>query len=200
MDLYRSDAFADSFHNRLSRRAALQAAAAGTAGLAAVAAYRGAGAQDATPATSPAASPTAGGEPMLYVQTFSDGTWTPISDDPSGFVLTLTGVTESSIAIHGQSPGMVSTVPTEESLAFIGAVPEEAATAALVVQADGGERVVVVELLDPFYDGMGGALIYTARMVDGEASDSLSLLADRQTDEEFPESFEGGSLFIDATA
>jgi hypothetical protein len=196
MNLHRFDALADTLDNRLSRRAALRTAAAGTAGLAAVAAHRAALAQDATPE----ASPVAGGEPVLYVQTFSEGTWTPISDDQGGFVLTLTGVTDSSIAIFGQSQGMVSTVSTDESLASIGVAPGEGATAALVVQASDGERVVLVEILDPFYDAAGGALIYTAHVVDGAVSGGLSLFADRKADGEFPESFEAGHLFIDTTA
>jgi hypothetical protein len=200
MNLHRFDASADTVGNRLSRRATLRTAAAGAAGLAAIAAHRAGLAQDATPETSPEASPVAGGEPVLYVQTFTEGTWTPISDDPGGFVLTLTGVTDSSIAIFGQAQGMVSTVSTDESLASIGVAAGEGATAALVVHAEGGERVVVVELLDPFYDAAGGALIYTVHVVDGEVGESLSLLADRQTDEEFPESFDAGNLFIDTAA
>lgn len=193
---------------RLTRRATLRAGVTGAAGLAAVAAFRGAAAQDATPASTPAASPVASPAadapaPVLFVQSFGGGTWTPISEDPTGFVLALTEVSDATVVVSDQPTTVATTAPTWESLEQIGFTPEDGPNAALVVQATGGERVIAVQLLDPLYDSAGKTLVYTARLLEEAPAGPLALLGQRQQeagDEDFPEEFESGTLFIDASA
>ncbi len=200
MDLQRFDGFANALGDRVTRRAAIRAAAAGTVGLAAVATHRAAVAQDATPEASPVASPAATDVgPALYIQTFTEGTWTPVTGDPGSYVLTLTGVAESTVVFPDGEPRAVTTIPTEDALEAIGFAPEDAPKAAVVVQTRAGELVTVVEVLDPFYDAAGGALIYTARVIEGEPGEALSEFFLRQVAEDFPESFGAGNVFIDTT-
>ena len=200
---------------RLSRRTTLTASGGGVAA-ALLGAFGGRRAltasQDATPGTSPIASPVAspgatlvgdGGPEFLFVQTFAGGTWAPKPDADGVYLLTLTGHAAQTVYFSDRPGRLVGTVSTRDFLDRLGFTPADPPNAAVVAQtADGGEDVLVVELLNPVYaEGFGAdgavTVTYEARVLAGEAGERLASVAGRQGDQEFPAAFGPTSLFID---
>jgi len=214
MDPRRFDRVATALAGRLTRRTALTAGSGGlAAGLLGLAGRRGTrGAQDATSGASPgaravaspAATPAALAAPqLLFVQTFAGGTWAPKPDEPGAYLLTLTGHAAQTVYFSDRPGRLVGTVSTRDFLDRLGFTPADPPNAAVVAQtADGGEDVLVVELLNPVYaEGFGAdgavTVTYEARVLAGEAGERLASVAGRQGDQEFPAAFGPASLFID---
>jgi hypothetical protein len=179
---------------RRSRWAALGAALLLAALL--VAARSPAIAQDASPATSPAAG---GSAALLFVQTFAAGTWAPKAGEADVFELTLTGHAAQTVWFSDRPERLVGALPTAELLAGPLLDPADPPNAALVVQtAEGEEDVLVVELANPRYDADAGTLSYDTALLAGNPGGELAELAGRQLDAELPTSFGPGALFIDS--
>lgn len=215
MDPRRFDRVATALAGRLTRRTALTAGSGGlAASLLGLAGRRSAPrAQDAasgaspgaSAVASPAATPAALTAPqLLFVQTFAGGTWAPKPDEPGAYLLTLTGHAAQTVYFSDRPGRLVGTVSTRDFLDRLGFTPADPPNAAVVAQtADGGEDVLVVELLNPVYaEGFGAdgavTVTYEARVLAGEAGERLASVAGRQGDQEFPAAFGPASLFIDA--
>jgi hypothetical protein len=159
-------------------------------------------AQDPTPTTSPA---TAGGgdtTEFLFVQTFASGIWAPKAGEDGVFLLTLTGASAQTVYFSDRPERIVGTVPTPRFLDGLGFTPTNPPNAALVVQVDEGEDVVVIELRDPVYTEDFGpeeatTLTYEAKVLAEYTEAGLAHLAARQTDATIPATFGPASLFID---
>ena len=200
MDARRFDALAKTFvGRRLSRRAALRAGGIGLAGAAGAGRARGAAhaAQEATPGGPAGATPgVVDDAAFLFVQTFSGGTFAP-GAEAGTYVLTLGHATAQTVYFSDRPQRIVGTVPTQQFLESLGFTPANPPNAALVAQIDGGEDVLVVELLNPTYDAARATLTYDVRVLENYQEEGLAHLAQRQQDTEPPASFGAASLFID---
>lgn len=87
--------------------------------------------------------------------------------------------------------------PTSRVLAAIGFDPENPPNAGIVAATADGERIIIVELLNPRLDDAVETLTYDIRPLPGYDGDALSHLIDKQSDEELPETLGATSLFID---
>jgi hypothetical protein len=203
MDATQFDTIARLFAHRQSRRITL---AAGGFGLAAVAAGPLAvTAQDGTPQV---ATPAAPSDPhpsadaaqvkpeFLFVQPFTGGTWAPGAEGT--YTLTLTGAAAHTIYFSDRPERIVGLLPTATFLDGLGFTPANPPNAALVVDTDAGQDVLVIELLNPVYDGT--TLTYDAHILADYGETGLAHLARQQADDDFPASFTEGSLFIDDDA
>lgn len=181
-----------------SRRTALGGALAGLTGLITV---QRAVAQDGTPFAAPTPDPNADGpeDPaFLFVQPFDSGTWMPNPDQPDTYILTLTGAAAQTIYFSDRPERIVGLSPTDEFLESLGFTPANPPNAALVSHSDTGEQdVLVIELFDPEYDAGTGVLTYQARILADYEGAGLASLARTQQDDEHPERFGAGNLFID---
>ena len=199
VDASHFDRLARTVAGRLTRRAALGAGGAGIVATALDALGRRATAQDATPATSPAA----GREPvsLLFVQSFARGSLVPKAGEAGSYTLTLAEEQGPTIYFSDRPNRLVGTLPTERFFAARGISPFDPAdppNAALVARTEAGEDVVVVELLDPRYDAATRTVTYDVRVLADDAGEALASLAARQQDAQFAETFGAASLFIDA--
>lgn len=88
-------------------------------------------------------------------------------------------------------------MPTQQFLDTLGFTPADPPNAALVAQTDGGEDVLVLELINPQYDATSGQLTYEVRPLENYQELGLRFVADRQSDLTMPASFGEASLFID---
>jgi hypothetical protein len=176
----------------LSRRKALSAAGSLAAGLAGT---RLAGAQEATPA--PAAD-DAERIFTMFVQTAQGGHFAPKPGEDGVYQLVLRGATAQTVYFSDRPHRLVGSVSTADFLAGLGFSPENPPNAAIVAQTeDGGEDVIVVELLNPDYDSGSQTLTYDVIVLDEYIGDGFGDLAQRQDDGALPEAFGHTSLFID---
>jgi hypothetical protein len=196
----------------LSRRRALSAGGLGLA--AAALAWSGEAAAQGTPATPAAPSaPTevAANDATLFVQTASGGTLvanptaasgaTPAAASGHGaYRLTLKGHTGETIAFSDRPARQFGQVPTSrffKSMGFTPANPPNAALVADTAQQQGA--VVLVELLNPTYDGSSQTLTYEANLLqqypNARGQALASIAAHAQTTP--AAAFTNASLFID---
>ena len=209
MDATHLDTLAKTLAPRLSRRAGLRAGGTGlVATVLAAAGWRRTAAQDVPPAASPAASGEDGA--FLFVQTFASGSFrpnpgagtpqaegTPAPGGGASYLLELTGHHGETIYFSDRPQRIFGEAPTERFLAGLGFGAANPPNAALVAQTDGGDDVVVLELVEPTYDPGMGTLAYGAEILAEYAGEGLAHVAERQLDEALPESFGRASLFID---
>lgn len=153
-------------------------------------------AQSATPA---AASPPAGSvlTEFLYIQSFAHGTLTPTEDEAGVYELELHGGTDQTVYFADRPERQVGVAPTGRVLSAIGFDPENPPNAGLVAETDDGERVIIVELMNPRLDEDAETLTYDVRPIGDYDGAGLSHLAPKHSDEELPESLGAVSLFID---
>jgi hypothetical protein len=174
----------------LSRRKAL-AAAGGLA--AAMAGARLTVAQEATPAS------TESGEDIftMFVQTAQGGHFVPKPDEEGVYQVVLRGASVQTVYFSDRPHRLVGSVSTADFLAALGFSPDNPPNAAIVAQTeDGGEDVIVVELLNPQWDSRSQTLTYDVVVLDEYVGDGYGELA-QQADPELPETFGHTSLFID---
>jgi hypothetical protein len=183
-----------AWSSALSRRKALVAAG----GLAArLAGTRLAGAQEATP---PMEDTTDAGEHIftMFVQTAQAGGFRPKEGEDGVYQVVLYGATAQTVYFSDRPHRIVGSVSTADFLAGLGFSPENPPNAAIVAQTeDGGEDVLVVELLNPQWDSFSGTLTYDVIVLDEYTGDGFGELAQRQDDGALPETFGHTSLFID---
>ena len=186
------DALARMLAARLPRRVALRrGAAALVAGAGVTTAERGVNAQ---------ATPTAGEEMAgsdLFVQTFRSGTLVPSPAEAGVYTLTLEGSVGHTVYFSDRPARRVGLIPTAVLLEQLGFTPADPPNAALVTQTPAGEDILVVELLNPRYDGAAGTLVYDVRLLADYAGVGLADLVARQADDQFAASFTTAHLFID---
>jgi hypothetical protein len=198
MDVTRFDTFARLFARRKSRRAAV----AGGIGITAVAVSGRVVAQGATPAVvlndpHPGADTAPANPEFLFVQPFTGGTWAPKEGEDGTYTLTLTGAAAQTVYFSDRPERVVGLSPMQDFLDGLGFTPANPPNAALVAQADSGKQeVLVIELLNPAWDG-NDILTYDANVLADYGEPGLAPLARQQADYELPESFNAGSLFID---
>jgi hypothetical protein len=199
MDSRRFDALAKSLAAApQSRRSALRRLSAGAAALVAGAGIVSgrARAQEATPAAgTPAASATL--TEFLYIQNFASGTLLPKEGESGVYVLTLRGGSGQTAYFADRPERQVGVAPTARVLAALGFDPADPPNAGLVAQTDDGERVIILELLNPDIDEEVDRLTYDARPLADYAEEALSHLAAKTSDETLPDSFAAATLFID---
>lgn len=148
-------------------------------------------AQSATPAS---ASPPAGAvlTEFLYIQSFAHGTLTPKDDQAGVYELELHGGTDQTVYFADRPQRQVGVAPTGRVLSAIGFDPDNPPNAGLVAETDDGERVIIVELMNPRLDEDAETLTYDVRPIGDYDGAGLSHLAPKHSDEELPESFGGG--------
>jgi hypothetical protein len=189
----RFDALARVLADRLPRRLALRrGAAALVAGAGFVTAERRISAQ-ATPTAD--ADEAAGSD--LFVQAFRAGTLTPDPDEAGVYTLSLEGSVGHTVYFSDRPARRVGLIPTAVLLEQLGFTPADPPNAALVTQTPAGEDILVVELLNPRYDGGAGTLVYDVRLLADYAGGGLADLAARRADDQFASSFTTAHLFID---
>jgi hypothetical protein len=205
MDSNRFDTITRLFADRRSRRTALKA---GGASLAAAALLPfAARAQDAKPQGTPLAADdfephpsadTAKADPeFLFVQPFTNGTWAPKDGADGSYTLTLTGAAAQTVYFSDRPERIVGLSPMQQFLDTLGFTPNNPPNAALVATTESGEQdILVIELLNPAWDG-SGTLTYDARVLADYADPGLANLARQQADYELAGTFGDGSLFID---
>lgn len=202
----RFDRIARLLAQRLARRRALQAGAAGAAGLALAPAILHA--QKAPAAVSPAASPAAtddGASAFLFVQSAAGGSFvqTPAATPAAGsgaptYTLTLDGHTGGTIFFSDRPARIFGQAPTDRFIAGLGFSPSNPPNAAIVTHGeDGTDDVLIVELLNPAYDPDSGALSYDATVLGSYVDDGLAFQAATQQDDALPATLGATTLFID---
>ncbi|MCC6792556.1 MAG: hypothetical protein IT336_12775 [Thermomicrobiales bacterium] len=206
MDTRRFDAMTKGIAHRLSRRTAL---AAGGAGLVAAFGHGTASAQQATPV---ATGETDQNATFLFVQTYTSGSLrpnpnagtpaaaTPTPGDGADYLLTLEGHHGETIYFSDRPERVFGEAPTDQFLDGFNFTPNNPPNAALVAEsAEGGDDVVVLELITPFYDEAAGTVTYGANILSDYQGEGLAFAAAQQ-DGDVPEAFGRASLFIDDCA
>lgn len=197
MEATRFDRLTVSLGNRISRRTAIASSVAGLSALGISPPARSALAQDATPAARTSAPST------IYVQLADSGAWTPKSDEPGVYVLTLFEPGEQTLSFTMAPDRFVSTMLTEDVLSSLGFTPENPPNAAVeVTLPDGTRDVLVVELMNPVYtlaigEGAVSVLTYDARVLKAYKGAGLEEWLPDVDDDQLPPEFEQVSLFID---
>ena len=152
-------------------------------------------AQGATPAASPAAESVL--TEFLYIQSFASGTFTPKEGEADVYELVLHGSTGHTVYFADRPERQTGIADTGRVLAAIGFGADNPPNAGLVAQTDDGERVIILELMNPDLDEAQATLTYDVRPLADYDGTGLSHLAAKHADEELPESFGAASLFID---
>jgi hypothetical protein len=133
---------------------------------------------------------------FLFVQTFVGGTWAPKQEEGT-YALTLSGAAANTVFFSDRPERIVGLTPTQDLLDTLGFTPTNPPNAALVAQTDTGEQdILVIELLNPAWDG-NGTLTYDARVLADYGDPGLAHLSRQQAGHSLPETFAAGSLFID---
>jgi hypothetical protein len=209
MDGWQFDRLARTFARTAHRRQVL--GGLGGAALAAAGLRRFAQAQEATPAATPPADDVGFGQPFLFVQTFTGGTFVanPHADTPVAAGTPAAGVHGTYLLSLGGHPGqtvyfsdrperIVGDAPTDRFVAGLGFGGGDPPNAALVTANAAGETVVaVLELLNPVVDIAAGTVGYEATLLDDYAATGLRHLIDRRETDDVPAAFGAASLFID---
>jgi hypothetical protein len=178
----------------LSRRKALGAAVGGLA--AGLAGMKGSAAQESTPIV---AEETDTGERIftMFVQTAQAGGFQPKPGEEDIYQVVLRGATAQTVYFSDRPHRIVGSVSTADFLTGLGFSEENPPNAAIVAQtADGGEDVIVVELLHPVWDAGSQTLTYDVIVLDEYVGDGFGELV-QQADPHLPETFGHTSLFID---
>ncbi len=191
----------------LSTRRTRRSAVGGGIGAAATAAFAPLAArtkaQDATPEVTTSGDPHPSADDAvkteyLFVQPFDGGSWGPKDGEDGVYTLALTDAPAQTVYFSDRPERIFGLAPTRSFLDGLGFPPENPPNAALVAaRVDGGEEVLIVELLNPVYDDAAGTLRYDAKVLADYGGAGLAGAARRQQDYEVPERFAGGGLFID---
>jgi hypothetical protein len=198
VDTHRFDNLSRTAARHANRRSAL----AGALGIGATVLSRftpAARAQQATPVAdgTPSATDTV---TVLYVQSFSTGTFVPRADG-DGYTLTLEDGTGQVVYFSDRPDRVVGTLTDAQFVDGRAFDPSDPPNAAIVTKLDAGEDILVVELTDPAHDEASGSVSYTVRVLDGQPeSAALASLAARQEDATLDESLGPITLFIDQLA
>jgi hypothetical protein len=145
------------------------------------------------------ATPGATDVKLLFVQTFSHGTWHPKEGEEGVYLLTLNDIGAETIYFSDRPARQVGLIPTSEfldSLGFTSANPPNAALATETENEDG--EVLVIELFAPVYDEAHATLTYDAVLLTEYGEAAFADLAQRATGELLPATFGRGHLFIDS--
>lgn len=179
----------------LTRRSAIGAAGAAAASVAVAPLAR---AQEATPVSATPVAGTAGDKLFfMFVQTAQAGSFMPKDGEEGVYQVTLEGADAQTIYFSDRPDRIVGNLPTDQFLDGLGFSPENPPNAAIVAQTDAGEDILVVELLNPVWDGAARTLTYDVRVLADYQDDGLGHLAEQQEGAELPTSFGHTSLFID---
>ena len=122
---------------------------------------------------------------------------TPTPGGGAAYLLTLEGHPGGTVYFSDRPDRVFGEAPTRDFLDGLGFSPANPPNAALVAQTDGGDEVVVLELLDPAYDADAGTVTYGAEVLAEYAGEGLAHVAERQAGAAPPEAFGRASLFID---
>lgn len=191
MDSSRFDALTKRLTTRLTRRSALT----GGAGLAAAGLSlpsRQAAAQEATPVT-PGAQLK-----FLFVQNATSGTYEPDSSASDTAVLTLQGALGQTLYFAERPSRLAGSMPTPNFLALLDFSTSNPPNAALIIEAEEEDTVLILELTDPQYEEAAGTLTYRTRTIADYRREPLKYFAWQETGAQPAESFGPASLFIDA--
>ena len=199
MDSARFDQLARAFAQaRQTRRSVL---AGGSLGLASALVGSVAARAQGTPSTADEPGAT------LFVQTAAGGTFLPntIASPEAGehgtHLLTLSGHPGQTIHFSDRPQRVFGQVATATFFDALGFTPDNPPNASLVVAApDGSDDILVLELLNPIYDGGADLLLYETNILGEYAGEGLAPVADRQQDQELASEFAHASLFIDDCA
>lgn len=181
---------------RVSRRSALTRAGLGL-GMAAGAMPLLASAQESTPAATPVIGEERARE-FLFVQSFASGSLTPKAGEEGVYVLELEQGGGQTIYFSDRPERIVGMVPMQQFLDGLGFTPESPPNAALVAETEqGGEEIIVVELLDPRYDAESGTLTYDVRILADVSQVDMMFEQAPAADDHPGATFGASHLFID---
>ena len=125
-------------------------------------------------ASAPAGAPRAtaaaeAGPSWLFVQAFDSAALAPDPAAAGGYILTLYGVDEASLAFAERPNRQVATVPTAAFVAAVSAERGDPMNATLVAPlADGAAALVVVELLAAAHQAAAGSVTYRVAVLAQE--------------------------------
>ncbi len=146
--------------------------------------------RQATPA--PDAAPD-----WLVVQTFDAATLTP-GPTAGAYTLTLTGVHPMALAFTDRPQRLVAYVSTAEFAQTVTNAQADPINATLVAPLpDGGEAMVVVELLDATHDATASTVTYTVTVLAAEDGDPAAEVATPLAGLDAELAFGPGHLFVD---
>jgi hypothetical protein len=184
--------------HRISRRSALLTGA----GVAALT-VTGAAAQATPEAMTGQATPEGTSNAdisFMFVQTFGAGSIDAATDGVELLLLVADHVAGQTLYFSDRPERIVGMVPTEKLLGSganssgIGFTPENPPNAALVLP---GDKILVVELIDPSYDPASGQIRYQLRVLDDVTQLDLKLDSEPLTAADAVGDFTAASLFID---
>lgn len=160
-----------------------------------------AAAQQATPVTTQA-TPAAGEDiSLLFVQTASSSTLTPLEspDGEATHELVLQERSDQTIFFADRPNRQVGTMPTTALLDMFAAEPDNPPNAALVALNEAGEEeIIVLELLSGTEDATTGELTYQVKLLADYTELELGLVSEPVTDVTEARSYGDTSLFIDS--
>jgi len=132
----------------------------------------------------------------MFVQSARAGSFTPVTGEDNLYTFTLSDIAPQTIYFSDRPERIVGQAPMQEFLDGLCFSHDNPPNAAIVIlEADEGMDVVVVELFDPAYDATNRTLQYTATILD-EPNHSHAIF-NEQHDGTIPETFGAVSLFID---
>jgi hypothetical protein len=191
--------------HRISRRSALLTgagvAALSVAGTAAQATPEAMSDQATPEVPTVMASPEADtGVHFMFVQTFGAGSLDAATEGVPNVLLVADHLAGQTLYFSDRPDRIVGMVPTEQFLANgadargLGFTPTDPPNAALVLP---GDKVLIVELLDPEYDASTGQVRYQLHVLDDVTQVDLQLDTEPLTAAEAAGDFTAASLFID---
>jgi hypothetical protein len=193
MNSSRFDALTRRTAQRFTRRAAVTSTGVGLAAVALGAAGLGSrvGAQEASPVAEQAADVM-----LLYVQ--SAGATTLAPGDGGIHTLTMTDVTGQTLYFSDRPARIAGTMPTDDLVAtWAKAFADSPPNAVLIGHLAEGEEAVVVELLDPVYDGAASTLTYQVQILQGDRIADRTFAQEPLTELDAPREYTEAHLFID---
>lgn len=133
---------------------------------------------------------------FMFVQTAHTGSFTPVTGEDNLYTLTLNDIAPQTIYFSDRPERIVGQAPMQQFLDGLCFSQDNPPNGAIVIlEADEGMDVVVVELFDPAYDAASRTLQYTASILD-EPNHSHAIF-NEQHDGAIPETFGAVALFID---
>jgi hypothetical protein len=135
---------------------------------------------------------------FLFVQTFASGSLAPSDDEAGLYTLVLEQSPGHTLYFSDRPERIVGTVPMEQFLDGLGFTPANPPNAALVAEReDGGEEIIVLELLNPRYDEAARMLTYDVRILADDEQLDMTLEHRLSTTDHEGATYGASSLFID---